>query len=136
MAEFRRVTETFAVAAQIAVADVALAKAEGFVKLINNRPDGEAPGQPTSAEMEKAAGEAGLDYVFIPVVGRPTAEQAQAVTQAADAASGPVLAYCRSGTRSITTWAVGQALAGKRSPRELVELGAEVGYDLSAVLGA
>ena len=135
MADFRRVTVDFAVAPQIALADVAQAKAEGFVALINNRPDGEAPGQPTSAEMERAAREAGLDYVFIPVVGRPTPEQAQAQVQAAEAAAGPVLAFCRSGNRSISAWAIGQALAGKRPRRELVELGVEAGYDLSGVLG-
>jgi|WetSurMetagenome_2_1015567.scaffolds.fasta_scaffold117417_2 uncharacterized protein (TIGR01244 family) len=135
MAEFRRVTQDFAVAAQLALADVAQARAEGFVKLINNRPDGEAPGQPTSAEIEQAARDAGLAYAFIPVVGRPTPEQAQAVSQAAEAAAGPVLAFCRSGNRSICAWAMGQAMAGKRPPRELVELGAEAGYDLSPVLG-
>jgi uncharacterized protein (TIGR01244 family) len=135
MADIRKVTQDFSVAPQIAVADVAEAKALGFVKLINNRPDGEAPGQPTSAEIERAALQAGLAYAYIPFAGRPTREQAQAVAQAADQASGPVLAFCRSGTRSITAWAIGQALAGRRPPRELVELGAEAGYDLSGALG-
>jgi uncharacterized protein (TIGR01244 family) len=135
MADFRRVTEDFAVAPQLALADVAQAKAEGFVKLINNRPDGEAPGQPTSAEIEKAARDAGLGYVHIPVVGRPSPAQVQAVAQATEAAGGPVLAFCRSGNRSICAWAMGQAMAGKRPPLELVELGAEAGYDLTPVLG-
>ena len=134
-ADIRKVTESFSVAPQIEPGDVAAAKAQGFVKLINNRPDGEVPGQPTSAEMEAAARAAGLGYVHIPFVGRPTAEQAEAVAREADAAGGPVLAFCRSGTRSITAWSVGEALAGRRTPRDLVELAAGAGYDLSPILG-
>ena len=134
MADIRKVTPQFSVAPQIEVADVQAAKAQGFVKLINNRPDGEVPGQPTSAEMEAAARAAGLDYVHIPFVGRPTPEQADAVAREAESAGGPVLAFCRSGTRSITAWSLGQAQAGRRSPQELVELAAGAGYDLSAVL--
>ena len=47
----------------------------------------------------------------------------------------PVLAFCRSGTRSIVTWSIGQAQAGERPRDELVALGAQAGYDLSGVLG-
>lgn len=135
MVDIRKVTDDFSVAPQIAVADVEAAKALGFVALINNRPDGEAPGQPTSAEFERAARAAGLGYVHIPFVGRPAPEQVEAVRKAYDGAGGPVLAFCRSGTRSITAWAIGQAEAGRRSPGELVELGAEAGYDLAGALG-
>jgi uncharacterized protein (TIGR01244 family) len=136
MAEIRKVTSDFAVAPQITPEDVAEIAGEGFVKLINNRPDSEVPGQPASAEIEAAARAAGLDYVFIPFVGRPTPEQARAQAEAAAAASGPVLAFCRSGTRSITAWSLGQAAAGSRSRQELIALGAGAGYDLTAALGA
>ena len=135
MADIRKVTEDFSVAPQIGPGDARLAADQGFTMLINNRPDGEAPGQPTSAEMEAAARAAGLAYVFIPFVGRPSAEQAEAVRKAAESAGGPVLAFCRSGTRSITAWSLGQAQAGKRSVRELIDLGAQAGYDLSGALG-
>ncbi len=135
MADIRKVTPEFSVAPQIEVSDVEAAKAMGFVKLINNRPDGEAPGQPTNAQMQAAAEAAGLAYVHIPFVGRPAPEQAQAVVREAEAASGPVLAFCRSGTRCITAWSLGQAMSGRRSPQELIELAADAGYDLSSVLG-
>ena len=134
MADIRKVTDDFSVAPQITVQDVPEVARQGFVRLINNRPDGEAPDQPASAQMEAAARAAGLDYVFIPFVGRPSPEQARAQAEAAETASGPVLAFCRSGTRSITAWSLGQAEAGRRSRRELVELGAGAGYDLSAAL--
>ncbi len=135
MTQFRRVTDQFSVSPQIAVGDVAQAAAEGFVLIINNRPDGEDPAQPDGAEIEAAARAAGLDYVAIPVRGGPDAAQVLAQRQAVEAANGPVLAFCRSGTRSIVTWAIGQAQAGTVDRQTLISQGAEAGYDLSGVVG-
>ena len=135
MADIRKVTETFAVAPQISPGDMALAAKDGFVLVINNRPDGEVPDQPASAEMEAAAKAAGLAYVHIPVRGGPTPDQVDAVAEAVAGADGPVLAFCRSGTRSIITWSLGQAASGTRPRDELVRLGSDAGYDLSGVLG-
>ena len=134
MADIRKVTDDFAVAPQISPQDMAQAAKDGFVLVINNRPDGEAPDQPTSAEMEAAAKAAGLDYVHIPVRGAPTPEQVEAVAAAVQEANGPVLAFCRSGTRSIITWSLGKAISGARPREELIQLGADAGYDLSGVL--
>ena len=134
MPDFRKVTDDFSVAPQIAIADIAAAADQGFALVINNRPDGEAPDQPSSAQMEAAARAAGLDYAFIPVRGGPTLEQVDAVEAAIAEAKGPVLAFCRSGTRSIVTWSLGQARTGARERGELVRLGEQAGYDLSAVL--
>ena len=79
---------------------------------------------------EAAARAAGLDYVHIPVVGRPSGAQVEAMRAAVAGAQGKVLAYCRSGTRSITIWAL-----GSDQPRgTLVQLGAAAGYDLGAIL--
>jgi uncharacterized protein (TIGR01244 family) len=135
MSDFRKVTDDFSVAPQIELADVARAKAEGFVLLINNRPDGEAPGQPTSDEFEAAAKAAGLGYAHIPVRGGPTQEQAEIEHQLLAETEGPALAWCRSGNRSIVTWTIGQALAGTRSRPELIQLAAGAGYDLSGLFG-
>ncbi|MBI5941096.1 MAG: TIGR01244 family phosphatase [Caulobacterales bacterium] len=135
MTEFRRVTEDFSVSPQIEPADMAAAAAQGFTLVINNRPDGEVPDQPSSAEMEAAARAAGMDYVHIPVKGSPTEEQVTANRVAIEDADGPVLAFCRSGTRSIVTWSIGQAMSGVRSRSELSALGRQAGYDLSGVLG-
>jgi uncharacterized protein (TIGR01244 family) len=135
MTDFRKVTDDFSVAPQIELSDLARAKAEGFVLLINNRPDGEAPGQPTSDEMEAAAKASGLGYAHIPVRGGPTQEQVETQHRLLAETQGPVLAYCRSGNRSIVTWTIGEALAGTRSRPELIELAAGAGYDLSGLLG-
>lgn len=131
MTQFRRVTDQLSVSPQIALEDLPAAAAQGFKLVINNRPDGEDPSQPTSAEVEAAARAAGLDYVHIPVRGGPTPDQVEANHRAVEAAGGPVLAFCRSGTRSIVTWSLGQFQADERTREELVELGAQAGYDLS-----
>jgi uncharacterized protein (TIGR01244 family) len=134
MTDFRRVTDQLSVSPQITPADVARAAQEGFVMVINNRPDGEDAAQPTSAQIEAAAREAGLAYAHIPVRGGPTPDQVETMRATAAAAGGPVLAFCRSGTRSIVTWSVGQALAGAAPREDLVRQGAAAGYDLSGVL--
>ncbi len=131
MTDFRRVTDQLSVAPQIGLDDLATAASQGFKLVINNRPDGEEPGQPTSAQVEAAAKAAGLGYVHIPVRGSPTPDQVEANYRAVEVAEGPVLAFCRSGTRSIVTWSLGQFQADERSAQELVELGAQAGYDLS-----
>ncbi len=135
MSEFRQVTDSFFVAPQIEVADVARAGAEGVVLMINNRPDDEVPGQAASADIAAACEAEGIAYIWIPVVGGPTRAQAEVMQEAVSEASGRVLAFCRSGTRSINTWALGQALARLREPAELVRLGAGAGYDLRPLLG-
>jgi uncharacterized protein (TIGR01244 family) len=133
MTQFRKVTDRFEVSPQITPDEARQAAAGGVVLIINNRPDGEAPDQPTNAEIEAAARAGGAEYLYLPVVGRPTPAQAKAQAEAVAAAKGPVLAFCRSGTRSITTWALGEAATG-RDKAELARLGAGAGYDLSAAL--
>ena len=135
MADIRKVTDDFSVAPQIAPDDLAEAARSGFTLVINNRPDGESPDQPSNAQMAAAAAAVGLAYLYIPVRGGPTPDQVAAVVEAVSGAPGPVLAFCRSGTRSIITWSLGQAQSGGRSAPELVRLGAGAGYDLSGVLG-
>ncbi len=130
MTAFRKVTDTFAVSPQISLDDVAVAAAGGVTLVINNRPDGEDAGQPPGSVMEAAARQAGLDYVHIPIVGRPSPAQVDAMKAAISSASGKVLAYCRSGTRSITVWAL-----GADAPRESVlSQSRAAGYDLSGML--
>jgi uncharacterized protein (TIGR01244 family) len=134
MTDFRKVTDTFTTSPQIEIADLAEVARQGFKLVINNRPDGEAPGQPTSAEMEAAAKALGLAYRYVPVRGGPTPEQVDEVSAAVAEADGPVFAFCRSGTRSIVTWSIGQVLSGEASRDDLIDAGGKAGYDLSGVL--
>jgi uncharacterized protein (TIGR01244 family) len=134
MSDFRRVTDDISVAPQISVADVDDAARQGFKTIINNRPDGEDPAQPLSREIEAAAAEAGLAYFHIPVRGGPTPEQVETTAKIMAEAPHPVLAFCRSGTRSINTWSLSEAASGGHSRDELVGLGRQAGYDLTNVL--
>jgi uncharacterized protein (TIGR01244 family) len=135
MPDIRSVTADFAVAPQISPQDLAELAAAGFSCVISNRPDAEVPPVLSSATLAAAAQAAGLDYVHVPIVGMPSSAQVEAVFAAVQGANGPVLAYCRSGTRSITAWAIGQTVHGGVAPEELIALGREAGYDLSGVLG-
>lgn len=136
MTEFRSVTPDFAVAAQMHAADVARAASEGFKVLICNRPDREDPGQPAAMQIKDAAEAAGLLYRSLPFAGQaPPGVVAQTAALLAEA-KGPVLAYCRTGRRSVMAWALAQALSGDRTPDEIVALAAKAGYDLEGARGA
>ncbi|MES1197499.1 MAG: TIGR01244 family sulfur transferase [Pseudomonadota bacterium] len=130
-ADFRRVTADFSVAPQLTAEDIARVAAAGFKVLINNRPDGEAPGQMTNAEAQQAAEALGLFYHALPFAGPPPPAVVAETEALLAAAPGPVLAYCRTGTRCITAWALAQALGGVRTPDEIIARAAEAGYDLS-----
>ncbi|WP_428698973.1 TIGR01244 family sulfur transferase [Stappia sp.] len=128
-----RVDDTLTVAYQIEPADVDAIRAAGFVAIINNRPEGEAPDQPGGHEIEAAATAAGLAYTALPL-GRDgiRPELIDGFRQAMDAAGGPVFAFCRTGTRSINLWALSQA--GRRDASEIVGLAADAGYDLTGLV--
>jgi uncharacterized protein (TIGR01244 family) len=106
----------------------ALAEA-GVKRVVNNRPDGEEDGQPASAQMEAAARAAGLDYVWIPIIGLPAAPQVAAVAQAL-ADDAPTVLFCRSGMRSAAVWAMAEQARGA-DPDALRAAAAAAGYDLS-----
>lgn len=129
----RQLNDRFAVAPQIAPEDVPAIAAAGYVAIVNNRPDGEEAGQPSGETIRAAAEAAGLSYHAIPITQAGFGpSQLDAMTDALSAADGPVLAFCRSGTRSCNLWALAAAKAG-RDPELLVEQGADAGYDLSAI---
>lgn len=128
----RPVAPDFRASPQVRPEDLAAAAAEGCVLVINNRPDGEEPGQPTGAQIEAAAAAAGLAYVAIPVRAMPPGrEHVEAMSAALAQASGPVLAYCRSGTRSTACWAMAMTAAGDLEPDEARTMARAAGYDLS-----
>ncbi|MDB5711784.1 MAG: hypothetical protein JWL96_3854 [Sphingomonas bacterium] len=132
-ADIRRIDDRISVAPQITPWDVSEIARAGFVAIVNNRPDDEEAGQPEGAEIRAAAEAAGLSYTEIPITHAGFSfPQVEAMAAALDAAGGPVLAYCRSGTRSCNLWALASAKAGG-DPDELVAKGAGAGYDLSGI---
>jgi sulfide:quinone oxidoreductase len=101
---------TLSVARQISPADWQAIAAAGFKSLVCNRPDGESPGQCHSQDMAAAAHQAGLTTAYLPVVsGRVSPQDGRAFGELLNQLPAPVRAYCRSGMRSATLWALSQA---------------------------
>lgn len=102
-----RITPDYAVAPQIAPADVAEIAALGYRSIMCNRPDGEDPGQAPFAEIEAAARAQGLVTIHVPVLsGALHPEDLEAFQAATAALPRPILAYCRSGTRCRNLWSL------------------------------
>ena len=90
------------VAPQLGPETMAALADAGFKSVINNRPDFEGgPDQPTSAAIEAAARAAGLAYVHLPVApGVQTPEEIARFAELLAELPRPILAFCRTGTRS------------------------------------
>ena len=130
--QVRRVSDELAVSPQISVADVAEAATQGFKAIVCNRPDGESADQIEYGEIEAAAKAKGLEIVWQPVIsGQMSDDEGVRFGEIVDGLPGPVLAYCRSGTRCIMLWALSQA--GKQPTADIIRQAAAAGYDLSAL---
>ncbi|MGE8450658.1 MAG: TIGR01244 family sulfur transferase, partial [Pseudomonadales bacterium] len=106
----RPLTSDLSVSPQISATDVASLKALGYGAIVCHRPDGESSDQPNFEEIAQAARQAGLQAVHQPVVpGQASAEQAAGFAALCAELPKPILAYCRTGTRSATLWALSQA---------------------------
>jgi len=121
------------VSGQIAPSDLAELKSQGVTMIVNNRPDGEDVGQPTSAEIEAAANDAGIDYRHVPIARGLGPTDVEAMRSAMHAAGeGKLFAFCRTGNRSALAWAVAKSEDGTRRA-ELERCVAEAGFDLGPV---
>ncbi len=130
---FVKLSDQVWVSAQITVDDVAQAAAQGIALIVNNRPEDESADQTPGAAIAAAAADAGLAYVAIPVgQGGFSEPQVAALGKALDEAKGPILAYCRSGTRSTLLWSLAQASRGL-APDAIAAQAANAGYDISPV---
>ena len=135
MSDFRQITDAFWASPQIGLDDVREAQARVFALIVNNRPEGEAEDQVAGAQVAAAADAAGLDYRAIPVTHAGfSQQQVDAMAEALATAKGPVLAYCRSGTRSTLLWALAQAKLG-RDPDAIAADASQGGYDVAPVRG-
>ncbi|MEH6645972.1 TIGR01244 family sulfur transferase [Sulfitobacter sp.] len=106
--DIRKASDTFSVSAQIGTNDIAVIAAMGFKSIVCNRPDGEADDQPLFEVIEDVAGRAGLQTAYLPVA--PTGPVEADISEFQRIFANlpkPVLAYCRSGNRSLAIWAAG-----------------------------
>lgn len=124
-----RLDDNIWVSGQVAAHEVAALREQGVTMLINNRPDGEEPGQPLASDIEAAAEAAGIAYRFDPIhrgIGPAHVEAMQSAMRAAG--DGKLLAFCRSGTRSAMAAALAMREDGVSS-QEVERRLAEAGFD-------
>lgn len=125
----RQLDKTVMVSGQIAPHEVAGLAQQGVTVLVNNRPDGEAPGQPFAVEIEDAAAAAGISYHFVPIIRGIGPADVEAMQRALrQAEGGKLLAFCASGTRSALALAVARRFEGA-SAEEVEQSLVQAGFD-------
>ena len=121
------------VTTQIMPNAVPASRGAGFGSIINCRPDDEEPGQPRSADLEASARAGRIDYHHVPVEpGRFRDADIDAFCFAMASCDKPVLAFCKSGMRAASLWALSQA--GKRTTEEILREAMACGYDLTPLV--
>lgn len=132
--KLKQVDDEFAVSEQITPSDIEELAEQGYKAVVCNRPDGEGPEQPSFAEIQAAAEAHGLEVRNVPVVsGQLTPSDIAAFSSAMEEMPRPMLAYCRTGTRSIQLWALASGVKGM-SGDDILAAGKKAGYDLSPVV--
>ena len=102
-----QIAENYSVTMQIDPQDVESFAREGYTTIICNRPDGEEMRQPTSASVREACEQNGITFHMIPMRGSAVSpETLQQFRDVINNADGPILGYCRSGTRSAILWQI------------------------------
>ncbi len=130
--EIRPITPRYAVSPQITVEDVPAIAAAGFVKVICNRPNVEVPPVMQSDAIGDAVRAAGMEYEVLELTHQTmTPENVQSQRDMAENCSGPVLAYCASGTRCSVVWALGQC--EHMSTDDILTATTNAGYQLDGL---
>ena len=130
--DVKQVTPFLSVSPQISEAGLAVLKSQGFQTIISNRPDGEEDRQPSTAALKAAAEALGLSYIHQPIIpGQISEDDIAAFSSVMNSVQGPVLAFCRTGTRAISLWALSEAW--HLAPASLLETAKGAGYDLSGL---
>ncbi|MCW8884265.1 MAG: bifunctional protein tyrosine phosphatase family protein/NAD(P)/FAD-dependent oxidoreductase [Motiliproteus sp.] len=133
MDTIKKLSPFYAVSSQISVTDIGAIAAAGYQTVINNRPDGEAEDQPNGAEIKAAVERQGMVYIDLPVKsGNITDEDVAHFTQLMAEMKGPVLAFCRTGTRSTSLWALHEAC--RMTPEAVLSACADNGYEVQGLL--
>lgn len=130
--ELRQITPRYFVSPQISVEDIPAIAAAGIKTVICNRPDTEIGAAQQAAAIEAAVREAGMTFVLNSFDNKTmTAEHMTCQRNALSDSSDPVLAYCRTGTRSTVVWALGQA--GTMPVPDIIQAAESAGYQLAGM---
>lgn len=127
--EMRQLTSQLAVSAQISLEDIDQLLAAGVKTVICNRPDNEGEDQPASDSIRQACEAQGIKWHYLPVSPKDfTDQQGVAFGELVEQAEGPVLAFCRTGTRCTNLWALSQA--GKMELGQIAQSAQDAGYNI------
>ncbi|MCK0150078.1 bifunctional protein tyrosine phosphatase family protein/NAD(P)/FAD-dependent oxidoreductase [Marivita sp. S6314] len=130
--DLKKITTKFAVSPQITPGDLPALKIAGYRAIICNRPDGEGADQPVFEEIEAAAKAVGIEVRYVPVQsGMVKDADVEAFGAALAELQRPVLAYCRTGTRSATLWSFHESK--KRPMPEILAATKAAGFDMNGV---
>ena len=130
--EIRKITPAYFVSPQISVEDVPAIAAAGIKTVVCNRPDSEITGAQQAGKIEEAVRAAGLEFVLNPFDNTTmTSDHMTLQREVLAGTQDPVLAYCRTGTRSTVVWAMGQA--GSMSVHDILEAAENAGYQLAGM---
>jgi uncharacterized protein (TIGR01244 family) len=124
----------FAVCGQISAADFPGFAGAGIKTILNNRPDGEAPDQLSSGEAASLAARYQIAYQHLPMT-MPTlnSQLVEEFALALETLPSPILAHCRSGTRSTMLWALARVSTGKYSADTAIHMASAAGYDIEGL---
>lgn len=126
------ISEKLSVSPQPSIETIQSLYGRGFRTLINNRPDDDDSAQPGTQCESQEAKHCNLSYAFIPVtLGTITEADVRAFQRAVDESEGPVFAHCKTGTRSLSLYLIGEVLDGRMSADAVVEFGRVRGFDTS-----
>jgi len=121
------------VAGRLDRADIDALAGAGIRTIINNRPDGEDPGQLPAAEAQRLAEAHGITYHHIPITAATLSRtDVDGFAAALKDAPAPVVAHCRSGTRSALLWALTRMREGA-DPLSLIAEAARHGIDIAGL---
>ena len=131
--DIKALTPHLSITPQVLVAELEAVAQMGFKAIICNRPDGEGPDQPSFSEMQQAALAHGLQMRYLPAEsGKVRDEDGKAFGELLATLPAPVLAYCRTGMRSTTMWALSQS--GITPLPQILEASQRVGFDMKALV--
>jgi sulfide:quinone oxidoreductase len=132
--QVKHLTKELSVSPQIDLNQMSAIRESGFRSIVCNRTDAEAPNQPSYEEVRRAAADTGIEARYVPVAsGKIENDDVHRFKAEIAALPKPVLAYCRTGMRSATLWALSEAEKGEPLP-EILGVAKAAGYDLTAAV--
>lgn len=132
MLDIKPINDSIAFSPQIFPEDIADIAQLGYTQIICNRPDGEAPNQPTIETIQHAATLHHVKVVYAPIDTAHLSSTSLSIVADSLANNEKTLLYCLSGMRSAIVWAICEIKSGKPSA-EVIFLAEKSGHNLQSL---